>query len=75
MPKPPKEITMPVSLKALFARVERALRKQQQRLWADRRGGWLLIDTAKERIIATNVNVIILARQLKVMRPWERLED
>jgi hypothetical protein len=64
-----------VSRRALIGRIERVLRKQNQRLRVDRRGGdirHIIIDTKKQAIVETDVDLEQLARKLKVLQPWER---
>jgi hypothetical protein len=70
-------ITIEVSYRALLGRIERALRKENQRLRADRRGGGaaarhFLIDTKKRVVVDANVDLEKLARRLQVLEPWER---
>jgi hypothetical protein len=70
-----KPIVIEVSQRALLGRIDRALRKEGQRVRADRRGGTvkhILIDTEKRAIIETNVDLEKLARKLDVLNPWER---
>ena len=72
-----KALTIDFSHRALLARIERVLRKEHQRLRADRRGGVIrhfLIDTKKRAIIETDVDIEKLARKLNVLQPWERWE-
>jgi len=64
-----------VSHRALLGRLDRALRKENQRIRADRRGGgvsFLLIDIKKAAVLAAEVDLEKLARQLEVLEPWER---
>jgi hypothetical protein len=35
----------------------------------------MLVDKVKDRVIRTNVELTALAHRLKVMRPWEKLDD
>jgi hypothetical protein len=72
-----KAETLPVRHKTLLGRVGRALKQKGQRLRADHRGGptnFFLVDTNKDTIIRANVDLCDIARKLKVIRPWERLE-
>jgi hypothetical protein len=65
-----------VSQRALIGRIERVLRKQNQYLRVDRRGGdirHIIIDTKKQAIVETDVDLERLARRLRVLKPWERL--
>jgi len=75
MPRTVGPITIDVSYRALLGRIDRALRKENQRLRADRHGGvirYILIDTKKRTVLETNVDLEKLARRLDVLRPWER---
>jgi hypothetical protein len=68
--------TIAISQRALRGRIERALRKQNQRLRVDRRGGdirHIIIDTKKHTVLETDVELEKLARRLAVLQPWERL--
>jgi len=68
--------TIEISQRALIGRIERALRKQNQRLRVDRRGGdirHIIIDTKKQTVIETDVDLEKLARKLDVLQPWERV--
>jgi hypothetical protein len=59
----------------LTRRLVRTLRAQGQWLRTDRHSGSrLLIDAAKQEIIAAPVDSEQLARRLGVLRQWERLE-
>ena len=53
------------------------MRKENQRLRADRRDGGaaarhFLIDTKKRVVVDANVDLEKLARRLQVLEPWER---
>jgi hypothetical protein len=68
--------TIAVSQRALIGRIGRALRKHNQRLRVDRRGGdtrYIIIDTKKHIVLETDVELEKLARRLAVLQPWERL--
>jgi hypothetical protein len=70
-----KLITIEVSQRALLGRLDRTLRKEGQRIRADRRGGTvkhIVIDTKRRVIVETDVDLEKLARKLKVLKPWER---
>jgi hypothetical protein len=63
-----------ISHRALKGRLNRALRSKHQQVRADRRGGvihHMLVDTKSASIIATNVDLVKLARKLGVLKPWE----
>jgi hypothetical protein len=73
--KPP---TITVSRRALIARVERALAKQDRELHADRSSNQVSLyvtDAKKQTVVETDVDVEALARKIGVMKPWERLAD
>jgi hypothetical protein len=64
-----------ISHRALLGRLDRALRKDDQQVRADRRGGvvrHLLIDTKKRAVIEADVDLEKLARRLEILEPWER---
>jgi hypothetical protein len=70
-----KAVTIEISRRALLARIERALRREHQRLRANRRGGvirHLVIDTKKKTVVEADVDIEKLARRLEVLQPWER---
>jgi hypothetical protein len=72
-----KHITVPVSRRAVIARVGRALKSKGQRLVVDRHGGepaHVLVDDTKNTIIKTGVDVVRLAQELDLFAPWEKLE-
>jgi hypothetical protein len=65
-----------VNRRAMIARLERALAKLGRELRVDRRGrvsNFILIDTAKQAIVETDVDIEALARKLGSLEPWERL--
>ena len=69
-------VTLNVSQRALIGRIERALRKQHQHVRVDRRGGdvrHIIIDTKKQTIVETDVDLVRLAQRLRVLKPWERV--
>ena len=64
--------------RALVARVERALAKQDRELHVDRIGNKLrlyLVDTKKQAVVDTDVDLEGLAREVGAMKPWERLAE
>jgi hypothetical protein len=64
-----------ISRRALKGRINRALQDKHQQVLADRRGGivhHMLIDTKERTVIATDIDLVGLARKLKVLRPWEQ---
>jgi hypothetical protein len=64
-----------ISHRALKGRINRALRDKHQQVRADRRGGTvhhMLVDMKTHAVVATEVDLVKLARKLKVLRPWER---
>jgi hypothetical protein len=58
--------------------VQRALAKKQRQLRVDRRDrqtALLLIDTKRQAIVETEVDLEALARRLGVLQPWEQLAE
>jgi hypothetical protein len=75
---PRKSPTIAVNRRALVARVERALAKQDRELHVDRIGNKLrlyLVDTKKQAVVDTDVDLEALAREVGAMKPWERLAE
>jgi hypothetical protein len=75
---PRKSPTIAVNRRALVARVEGALAKQDRELHVDRRGNKLrlyLVDTSKQSVVDTDVDLEALAREVGAMKPWERLAE
>jgi hypothetical protein len=67
--------TITISHRALKGRINRALVRKHQQVRADRRGGaihHMLIDTKERTVIATEVDLVKLARKLRVLQVWER---
>jgi hypothetical protein len=76
--KPGKPLTLkiPVNRRALIARVERALAKQGRELHADRMSNqtnFYVVDTEKQVVVETGVDIETLARQIGALKPWEVL--
>jgi hypothetical protein len=75
---PRKSPTIAVNRRARVARVERALAKQDRELHVDRIGNKLrlyLVDTKKQAVVDTDVDLEALAREVGAMKPWERLAE
>jgi hypothetical protein len=75
---PRKSPTIAVNRRALVARVERALAKQDRELHVDRIGNKLrlyLVDTKKQAVVDTDVDLEAVAREVGAMKPWERLAE
>ena len=75
---PRKSPTIAVNRRALVARFERALAKQDRELHVDRIGNKLrlyLVDTKKQAVVDTDVDLEALAREVGAMKPWERLAE
>jgi hypothetical protein len=73
-----KPLTVPVNRRALIARLDRTLVKQGQELRIARRSGmsnFLVIDTGKQAIVDTDIDLESLARKIGAMAPWEKLAD
>jgi hypothetical protein len=76
MTKTPQTIL--VHRRSVSARVERALGKQGRELHADRRNNEVnlyIIDTEKQAIVETEVDLEKLAREIRVLRPWEEITE
>jgi hypothetical protein len=70
-----KPITVEISHRALKSRINRALAHGRRQLRADRHRGdirYIIIDTKKQAIVETGVDLDKLARKLEVLQPWER---
>jgi hypothetical protein len=61
-----------ITKRALVLRIRRRLLKQKQTLTADFRGAYRRIDLAANHVMAENVNLLALAKELKCLRPWGR---
>jgi hypothetical protein len=75
-----KAESVPVSLRALVQRVNRALKKKGRLLKAARGerartevGDYYLIDVERNFLTDKHVNVEVLGRELGVLQPWEVL--
>jgi hypothetical protein len=67
-----------VNRRALVGRVERALAKQGRELHVDRRSNQLrfyLVDTKKQAVVDTDVDLEALAREVGAMKTWEQLAE
>jgi hypothetical protein len=67
--------TITISHRALKGRINRALTHKHQQVRADRRGGvihHMLVDMKERTVIAVDVDLVKLARKLKVLQAWER---
>ena len=62
-----------ITKRALVLRIRRRLLKQKQTLTADFRGAYRRIDLAANHVMAENVNLLALAKELKCLRPWEEV--
>jgi hypothetical protein len=72
-----RNATIPITQRALLARLDRALAKDGRALHIDRRGRgcrWLLVDTDKGQLLQTDVNLEALGHKIGALEPWERLE-
>jgi len=73
--------TVPVSARAMVARVRRALQRDRRDLHAAHGvmakadlGAFYVVDLQKNRVIDAKVDLEALARQLDCIRPHERLQ-
>jgi hypothetical protein len=64
-----------VTYRAIIQRINRALKKDQEALKSDRRGAYMRIDLSHNAVIELNVNISEMAKELKVLKPWEKLEE
>ena len=76
-----KPLLVPVTRRALFQRLSRALAKKSERLIANRRpgpvpdiGNYYTVDTKKNSVARTDVDLEEIGRELGVLKPYERLE-
>lgn len=75
--------TVPVSERALAARIARQLAKQDQVLrrcsrssrWHSSLGDYYVVDTHTNGIAEQDVSLFELAADLGCIKPWERLAD
>lgn len=71
---------VPVTWRALTQRIARRLKAQNKLLRAIRSGGaspvfnYVIIDMRSDEIIATDVDLMKLAKEMSVLRAWEELE-
>jgi hypothetical protein len=62
----------------VVARAERTLAKQGRELHVDSQGNQLrlyLVDTQKQAVVETDVDLEVLAREIGAMKPWEQLAN
>jgi len=76
-----KKETVPVSQRALIARINRALKKDDEVLkatrgerWRDEQGDFYILDWRKNWIVYKHVDLEELGRELEVLKPFEHLE-
>jgi hypothetical protein len=63
-----------ITLTALTRRVNRKLAKDGELLrYLGPRHGYCIVNSARNYLVSENVNVEALARDLKVLKPWEVL--
>jgi hypothetical protein len=77
-----KPITIPVTYRALFQRVNRALKKQDEQLRTYRGGRWssdlgdlYIVDVNRNAIVRGDVDLEALGKELGVLEPFERFEE
>lgn len=76
-------VHVPVTRRALIARINRTLRKQDETLKAVRGDGrarqelgdYYILDAAHVRILRANVDLAAIGTELGVLAPYEKLED
>jgi hypothetical protein len=72
-----RHIVITISYRAMVARIMRALKAKGQRLAVDRRAhdnSHFIVDDARQMVVARDVDLGELARELEVLKPWEQLE-
>ena len=77
-----EERKVPVSRRAVYARVDRALRRQGETLRTSRSqrsridlGDLYVLDIEHNCVVAQDVNLEALARELDAISPWECVTD
>ena len=78
-----KHTTVPISSRALIARINRSLRDARKQLIASRPnsaslteiGRYYVVDVAGNRVIRKHVELEAYAREIGVLRAWERLAE
>jgi hypothetical protein len=66
-------LSLVVTDRALHVRVIRALKARGQKLAVDRLGdGHVVIDVKQQKILKRVPNLIELAHELELIKPWER---
>jgi hypothetical protein len=62
-----------ISRRALILRIKRKLRAKGQRLAADHRGRYRIVDLAENVILDDNADLGKLAASLDCIKPWEEV--
>jgi hypothetical protein len=80
--KAKKAEAVPVTVRAIVQRINRALAKKGEQLRASRGdqartelGDYYVIDLHRNTLVLYRVNLDALGRKLGVLRPWERVEE
>lgn len=75
-----KRVLIPISERALFQRIDRALAKAGEKLRKARSdeaaaslGAYFIIDLKKKAVVRVKVDLVDLGRKLKILAPYERL--
>jgi hypothetical protein len=72
---------VPVSLGATIQRINRILAREQRALritrdrWRDDLGDFYILDRSQNSVVQTHVDLEVLAREMGLLRPWEKLTD
>ena len=73
---------VPITKRALFQRINRSLARERQHLLSARGerayahlGAHYVVDLERNTVVAHHVDLLELAQELKVLRPWERLAE
>jgi len=66
---------IPVSLRAVTQRVNRALAKEGQKFMKSRNGDdWYIVDTNRNTVVASGCSIEIVAREVGALKPYEEIE-
>jgi hypothetical protein len=78
----PKREKVPVSMRAVIARVNRALKPNDEKLkvtrgdrWRHELGDYYVVNWSRNWIVNKQVDPEEMARELKVLQEWERVVE
>jgi hypothetical protein len=73
---------VPVTVRAITQRINRKLAEQNEQLKRSRGersssdlGDYYVLDFSRNAVVADHVNLATLAKELGVLRPWERVVE